>query len=53
MLTVSKRKTDNLISYGIIFGKLSRLKILIKRGNLTIINAKLVALEIIYYDDQP
>lgn len=39
MLTVSKRKTDNLISYGIIFGKLLRLKILIKRGNLTIINA--------------
>ena len=37
-LTV-KRKTDNLISHGIEFGKLSRLKILMRRGHLTIIDA--------------
>ncbi len=37
-LTV-KRKTDNLISHGIVFGKLSRLKILMRRGHLTIMDA--------------
>ena len=30
-----KRKTDSLISHGIVFGKLSRLQILVRRGHLT------------------
>ena len=34
-----KRKTDSLISHGIVFGKLSRLQILIRRGNLIVMEA--------------
>lgn len=37
-LTV-KKKTDNAISYGIVFGKLSRFTILMKREYLSIRNA--------------
>ena len=38
ILTVEK-KTDDLISHGIVFGKLSRLKILMKCGDFTIMDA--------------
>ncbi|MCJ1345134.1 hypothetical protein MMC31_003339 [Peltigera leucophlebia] len=34
-----KRKTDGLISHGIVFGKLSRLQILMRRGHLTLMDA--------------
>ena len=37
ILTI-KRKTDNFISHGIVFGKFSRIKILMRCGHLTIID---------------
>ena len=34
-----QRKTDSRISHGIIFGKLSRLQTLMRRGHLTLMDA--------------
>lgn len=38
-ILVVKKKTDNCISHGIVFEKLLRLKILMKRGHLTVMDA--------------